>query len=767
MPETKKYVDLDSLRLYHEKSMEIIDNKIDWNNLKNQPFHEDIDVLETFTKSIKPGYTVRPLEDVINYEFDGLVETSIDLVGGRKYNVTLDNMTYSNLEAYNLYSNMAAGVGNSAMIPFGDISDKDLDLPFALARVMGYWYLICETSGEHEFSIESVPDTERKPSIFTGDSSSSLETSIDTSETYELILNNESVGTSPVMQTSIMGYTVYILGNPDLMIRAWQQQGLSVTEVENLSNIENCALAFVDGQNSTLVAVSEISAEGEMSVSFSVPNLIDLGENITLYKSIDGEPVLDVETDSGVETLSDTASWTWVMNYEAPFCESAPSLAPHSGSVGALSLGDYTIEDIIEPLVDESDLEEQPIYGINLYPREDSESTSSVSEMIKQGYMGYMDMSMDYNGSTMRMTIMGILPELFSTSIQTVSVQIKDKAITPLDKKFVDVAWSDIKEKPQVTDEELDEILNNYSGIFNITDEGSLTVKDRTKLPEDLIIPETLEGIKVKSLDPSEDIEYTGFAGKSNIKTLVIKAPLKEITNSYGAFTDCACLESVVLPSTLKSMGSNTFRGCSSLTEISLPPALEFLDYSCLRETSLTEISIPSTVGTISEAAFEGCIDLKSVEIPSSSELRYLSTSAFEGCTSLTSITLSCPSLRSISQYAFRGCTSLRTAVIEAPDMEVTLNSDIFRGCTALEEVSILTSTTYLSTIFRECGALKKVTLPKTLNTIYSQVFWSCPLLADIYYDGTIEQWNAISKSNNWRTSTITVHCSDGNYVED
>ena len=38
MPDINKYVDLNNLRSYHEKSMSVIDKKINWDNLKKKPF---------------------------------------------------------------------------------------------------------------------------------------------------------------------------------------------------------------------------------------------------------------------------------------------------------------------------------------------------------------------------------------------------------------------------------------------------------------------------------------------------------------------------------------------------------------------------------------------------------------------------------------------------------------------------------------------------------------------------------------------------------
>ncbi len=44
------------------------------------------------------------------------------------------------------------------------------------------------------------------------------------------------------------------------------------------------------------------------------------------------------------------------------------------------------------------------------------------------------------------------------------------------------------------------------------------------------------------------------------------------------------------------------------------------------------------------------------------------------------------------------------------------------------------------------------------------RAFSNCTALTDIYYSGTIEEWDNITKSNNWNVSTgdYTIHCTDG-----
>lgn len=48
----------------------------------------------------------------------------------------------------------------------------------------------------------------------------------------------------------------------------------------------------------------------------------------------------------------------------------------------------------------------------------------------------------------------------------------------------------------------------------------------------------------------------------------------KQLKSSYGAFLNCTALETVELPGTVTSIGSNAFKGCTNLTKITIPASV-------------------------------------------------------------------------------------------------------------------------------------------------------------------------------------------------
>lgn len=106
----------------------------------------------------------------------------------------------------------------------------------------------------------------------------------------------------------------------------------------------------------------------------------------------------------------------------------------------------------------------------------------------------------------------------------------------------------------------------------------------------------------------------TSISGDIEIPQTYNGKPVVVIQNS--AFKDCSNVTSVLIPSSIKSIGINAFENCSNITET----------------------TIPEGVTLIGNNTFLGCEKLASVTFPTS--LENIGANAFAGCTSLTSIVL-------------------------------------------------------------------------------------------------------------------------------
>ena len=135
------------------------------------------------------------------------------------------------------------------------------------------------------------------------------------------------------------------------------------------------------------------------------------------------------------------------------------------------------------------------------------------------------------------------------------------------------------------------------------------------------------------------------FYGCSSLSHLIIEDGEKELTIQSGTFSKCPIaslylgrnlsgyndfksLKTLTIGSSITSIGSSAFHGCSNLTSV----------------------EIPNSVTRIGSSAFYGCSNLTSVEIPSS--VTSIESAAFCGCNRLHSVTIGAGVLY-IGRYAF------------------------------------------------------------------------------------------------------------------
>ncbi len=81
---------------------------------------------------------------------------------------------------------------------------------------------------------------------------------------------------------------------------------------------------------------------------------------------------------------------------------------------------------------------------------------------------------------------------------------------------------------------------------------------------------------------------------------------------AFAYFSD---ITNIVIPNTVKSIGSNAFYGCKGLVSVALPEGLETIGYSAFYYCdNIEKVIIPSTVKVIDERAFKGCEALISIQ---------------------------------------------------------------------------------------------------------------------------------------------------------
>ena len=270
---------------------------------------------------------------------------------------------------------------------------------------------------------------------------------------------------------------------------------------------------------------------------------------------------------------------------------------------------------------------------------------------------------------------------------------------------------------------------------------------------------------------------YMRFEGMStvgpwgySVKKAIIGEGVLNIDNC--AFWECVDLESVQLPSTLKSIGDKAFQYCTSLKEITIPASVEEMNHPFINCESLqgfhvaadnpnycdvngvlmskdqtklyfyplgrpdTSYTVPSTVQSIEYCSFAHSPMLKTVTIPST--VKTIDENAFMYSNHLEQVSLS-TGLERIGTCAFAYCPELKTMTIPGSvefDYEDWHDRDycgasMFYECESLESVVFQEGVTSIPNAFYGAENLKTVSIPSTAESM-DESFSSCVKLEAI-----------------------------------
>lgn len=213
--------------------------------------------------------------------------------------------------------------------------------------------------------------------------------------------------------------------------------------------------------------------------------------------------------------------------------------------------------------------------------------------------------------------------------LKTTDISVSDTEIKMPD--------SSLSENPPASaylknDDDDDDIVHTGKYDYKVNPDGSsitlLGVYIGTDNEE--TIPDTIDGYSVTDLGSGI------FAYQSHAQEIILPESLKTIGSN--AFYDCQGLESIHIPEGVTSIGAYAFAGCNHLRSINIPDGVTILKertfYNCSR---LTSITIPESVTSIGSLCFASC-GLRNIIIPES--VTEIKSMAFTGCTNLSDITI-------------------------------------------------------------------------------------------------------------------------------
>lgn len=245
-------------------------------------------------------------------------------------------------------------------------------------------------------------------------------------------------------------------------------------------------------------------------------------------------------------------------------------------------------------------------------------------------------------------------------------------------------------------------------------------------------IPNTVTYIAPEVFDRCGNLTYNQYQGIDYLGNdqnpyMVLIRPDSTKQESYtihedtriiysSAFARCKQLKTITIPSQVISIGDYAFSGCSVLTEMILPEGL-----TCIGEQAfsycefMTTCSIPDSIEEIGLQAFGGCYKLK--------------TTVYEGMKYIGNQNNPYIVLLSVS------------------------NDDIFETCEIHPNTKFI-----MNGAFSGCTRLERVWFPVSLLQVQDNAFRNCWNLEEIYYAGTMDQWQRVDGSDEYSLRGASVY---------
>ncbi|MEI6602255.1 MAG: leucine-rich repeat domain-containing protein [Clostridia bacterium] len=259
-----------------------------------------------------------------------------------------------------------------------------------------------------------------------------------------------------------------------------------------------------------------------------------------------------------------------------------------------------------------------------------------------------------------------------------------------------------------------------------------------------LTIPSTLDGYNVVAIG-----DYGLFSDQQHTSIVI---PSSVTTIGANAFAYAAKLTSITIPNTVTSVGASAYANCLKVTSASIGTGITTIPAQAFSgDELLTTVTIPNNVTTISNNAFEQCVKLSTISIGTGvtsigdaafigdralttvtipNNVLTIGVDAFNGCNGMTSFAMG-TGVTTVGDSAFEDCTGLTTFTIGSGVTSV--NDYAFSGCTGLTSMTIGANVSSIGAyVFQDCSALTSINIPANLASLGGYDFDGCAALATI-----------------------------------
>ncbi|MDE7382529.1 MAG: leucine-rich repeat domain-containing protein [Treponemataceae bacterium] len=263
--------------------------------------------------------------------------------------------------------------------------------------------------------------------------------------------------------------------------------------------------------------------------------------------------------------------------------------------------------------------------------------------------------------------------------------------------------------------------------------------------------------------------------------TVIIPDTVKSIGS--GVFNACDYLTSVTIPLSVESIGKGAFSGCSRLHSVSYKGSnddwlyvLRYYNGDQGEATGLENKMIDCTgfdngshdciwkkykefagiaVNTVGMEIETYRGTRKDVKIPIGATS--INKEAFKGQSDLTSVIIP-DSVTKIGDRAFSGCSTLTSLTI--PDSVTSIGKAVFENCSGLTSIAIPDGVTSINEdMFSGCSGLESVTIPNSVKIINGRAFSKCSNLVNIVIPNGVTSIGtfAFEECSNLKSVTIPI----------
>lgn len=234
----------------------------------------------------------------------------------------------------------------------------------------------------------------------------------------------------------------------------------------------------------------------------------------------------------------------------------------------------------------------------------------------------------------------------------------------------------------------------------------------------------------------------------TNLTELDLSKALIDEIPSY-AFNERWAIDKVVLPPTLKRIGTYAFQG-TTLTSVNIPDNVETIEeYAFSNARQLQEVHLPDSLTSLGRYAFVSCRNLRTVKIPT--KLKEIPWYTFDGCNSLQSVELH-DSITGFGDYSFRNC-NLRE--ITLPKSTTWVGGYAFNGNSNLSKVTLNEGLIDIWAYAFQDTAIDTLNCPSTLRNIYNSAFAGCRNLRQINLNEGLTRIEVYALANNKATEIV------------